>query len=190
MPFIQEIKQYPLVGIIAFIDEPNKSIYAFFSNSSFTLFCTNLCKLRSGIHENKQLQDAFNRDALETVVLKGYEVDPGSLELRSQYKLLIEQYIQNGYTDMRKDYSPIGYKLKTFILTDYRNKYIHKPLVYVVGRSRGVEEIVLGIFDSIPESEEWINSVYGSKRTELLPVFCTNQLTKDYHENNGLAIYR
>jgi hypothetical protein len=50
--------------------------------------------------------------------------------------------------------------------------------------------MLLGVFTSIPEADEWIQSVYGDKRSDIIPVYCENELTRDYISKNGYEIHR
>jgi len=189
--FLEQFKTIPNTGIIAFISEIDKTVFVFFSNSSFTLFCTHIYKLKLGIHDNKLLQDRFNQNLLTIQVIKGYDSIPESVDLRCEYERTISKFKADGYTDMREGYKAISYRIKIYVLNDFRAvNFAVTPLVYVCGRSTNVEEIVLGIFDSIPLAEEWLNSVYGDKRSGVLPEFVDNELTREYHRINGYEIYR
>jgi hypothetical protein len=188
MSFISQFKSIPKYGIIVLVNKQDNQAYTIFSQSLPTLFCTTLCKLKEGIHDNKLLQDAFNNDLLTLEIVKGYESDPGSTELRNAY----EVYTRNsGYKDMRVGYKATSYKLKKYVLNHFRADLCYsEPLVYVCGRSPTLGEIVLGIFHSIPEANEWVSSVYGDKLNDILPVFVDNELTKEYHKLNGYKICR
>lgn len=188
---LNEFKNIPKSGIIAFLNEQDKSFYLFFSGSLPSLFCTHLLKLKEGIHDCKELQDAFNNDLLHSWVIKGYDKDPGSVELRSEYERIVHEYTYTEYKNMRKSYKAIGYRLKKYVLNDFRgNNYSEQPLVYVCGKSPSLGDIVLGIFDSIPEADEWCESTYGKSTNDLLPIFKDNSLTKEYHDMHGLKICR
>lgn len=187
---INNLKEVPNIGVSAFVDNANKAVFVFFSNSLFTLFCTHIYKLKLGIHDNKQLQEAFNNNSLDIVHLNSYKEDPGTIELRSEYTRRVDQYVSMGYKNMRDGYKAISYRIKTYVLTDYRDIHKMTPLVYVVGRSLNSGEILLGVFDSIPESEEWVKCVYGDKRNEIIPQFCDNDLTKAYIQKYGYEMIR
>lgn len=188
--FLEELIAIPQFGVAAFIDEPNKSVYLYFSNSLYTLFSTHIARLKLGIHDCKPLQDAFDDVRFEIRVLTAFESDPGSIALRTEYVRQQQLFLSAGYKDLRAGYKPIGYKLKTRVLSDYRNNYINTPLVYITGRSPCQEEIVLGIFNSIPESTEWVNSIYGDKTNDVLPEFCDNELTQGYLKANGYKLLK
>lgn len=189
--FLQHFKTIPQYGILAFVSEVDKSIYMFFSQTAMSIFCTHMIKLKQGIHDNTSLQHAFNQNLLQLKVIKSYESDPGSIALRADYELLISEHMLLGYKDMRNGFKAIGYKIKKYILNDFRSDVSSlPPLVYVCGRSLSLGEVVLGVFDSIPSADEWLNSTYGSKRNDVLPTFVDSDLTREYHKANGYKICR
>jgi hypothetical protein len=186
---INDFKNIPKCGIIGFIS--SSSYYLFFSSTLPSLFCTHLLKLKEGIHDCKELQDAFNQDDLRCEVIKGYSKDPGSIELRSQYERIVHEYKYTEYKNMREGYKAIGYRLKKYVLNDFRReKGNFGPLVYVCGKSPSLGEIVLGIFDSIPEANDWCELTYGKNTSDLIPVFKVNELTQEYHDKHGFKICR
>lgn len=186
---IIDFKNIPKCGIIAFIS--SSSYYLFFSSTLPSLFCTHLLKLKEGIHDCKELQNAFDHDDLRCEVIKGYTKDPGSIELRSQYERIVHEYQYTDLKNMREGYKAIGYRLKKYVLNDFRPTMVTcSPLVYVCGRSPSLGEIVLGIFDSIPEANDWCEITYGKNTSNLIPVFKDNDLTREYHDKHGYKICR
>jgi hypothetical protein len=189
-----ETQDIPICGVLGFFNTSilgNPEAYLFFSSTAFTLFCTHLTKLRMHIHDCKGLQDAYDNNTLEFSVVKSYTIDPGPIELRSAYERSIADYRSKGYTDMRDGYKAITYKIKKYVLADFRDNVTRvQPLVYVCGRSPNAGEVVLGIFDSIPNADDWLASTYKGKATDILPIFANNELTIEYHKENGYALYR
>lgn len=186
---IIQFKDLPNSGVGLFLNEQDKTFYVFFSPSFSTSFCTHLCKLKDNIHENFLLQDAFNKDLLQLTVYTGYSKDPGSIILRSDYQLAVKYNQGMGYSDMRSGYKAVSYKVKSFILNDFRSvgsgDFTTDPLVYVCAKSANGGCILLGIFRSIPESEEWVTSVYGRVLNGVIPKFAYNELTNLYRDAYG-----
>lgn len=181
---LNTLKSIPNSGIITFVNNRDKSVYVFFSSKLFTQFCTHLYKLREGIHDNDSLQQSFNNDLLdiktEDVIIS---IEPTSL--RSEYDRITREYISSGYSDMRAGYKASSFKIKKYVLNDFRDEGSRYPLVYVCGTSYSLGDVVLAIFDSIPEADDWIASVYGDKRIGILPVYCDNELTREYRIKYG-----
>ena len=188
---MNDLRNIPQSGLITFINNRDKTFYLIFSPRLATTFLTQICKLKDNIHDCKELQLAFNDGLLHSWIERGYDKDPGSIELRSQYERIVHEYITNGFSNMREGYKAIGYRLKKYVLNDFRRETCKSdPLVYVCGKSPSLGEIVLGIFDSIPEANEWCEATYGDKVSELIPIFKDNALTIEYHNKHGYKICR
>lgn len=186
---IIQFKDLPNSGVGLFLNEQDKTFYVFFSPSFATSFCTHLCKLKDNIHDNALLQDAFNKDLLQLCIVNSYSKDPGSIILRSDYQLAVEDNKGKGYSDMRAGYKAVSYKVKSFILNDFRpvksRDFTTDPLVYVCAKSANGGCLLLGIFRSIPESEEWIELTYGRVLVGVTPKFAYNELTNLYRDAHG-----
>ena len=188
---LNEFKEVPSSGVIVFLDKSQYSFYTFFSSTLPSLLCTHLLTLKAGTHDNKQLQASFNADSLTHLVVAGYDKDPGSIELRTQYERIVNEFKGNEYKNMREGYKAIGYRLKKYVLNDFRGvSYSQQPLIYVCGKSPSLGDIVLGIFDSVPDANEWIELTYGNSVNDLLPIYKDNSLTREYHNKYGLKICR
>lgn len=187
MRITPDLTTFPLVCIYALVDTSSNSLFPLFSNgNSLNQLSLHLTQLRRGIHDCKKLQDAFNRNALELRVLKAYEVNQVDLVLRVQASLLFNN---SGYTDMTGHYSDIRYRIVTRVDGDYRDLLAHIPLVYVTLKSRSLEALVIGVFDSMMDADEWLGIHYpGQKITSL--VFATNERTVEYHNTAGYKLIR
>lgn len=179
----------PLSCIYAYIDTFNHSVYVGFSSSNALYQIADVeTALRKGIHDNKKLQESFNAGYLEFNVIKSYEIPPHDLVLRSEYNVVVNDFIKKNYRDMRGQYIPCHFTLKTSIIDDHTRSTKNGMLVCVFARSKGYRDVVLGLFETVPEANEWLDVNYPNKTDPVVPKFCENSLTKDFHKEHGYEI--
>ena len=79
------------------------------------------------------------------------------------------------------------YTLNKRILTNYlsANK---PPLVYITARSGSCGEVVMAIFNTVPQADLWIELTYGSSRKGIVPTFKDDELTLGYHKEHGYKL--
>lgn len=185
MQLTPDLSSFPLTCIYGL--KSGSSVYPCFSlGNSLTHLSNNITLLRRGIHDCKQLQDAYNAGSLELVVFKEYNNPPIELITRMEIPGILRSL---GLSDMTGYYDSIPYAVKTRVFRDYRALRDIYPLAYVTIQSRSVEAIVLGIFESVVEAESWMSIHYpGGVYTQL--VFCDNTLTKGYHDAEGYKLIR
>lgn len=178
-----QFKDIPPHGLIALISQ-NK-VYLLYSVSLPSTFCTLLLKLYNNVHENEQLQAAYNAGTLEHIVIECYEHKPSNDELIRDYKKHLDDMLKGGFTDMREGLRMPKYRVKTYVLNDFRGGV--SPLVYVVGKLKD-KDVVMAVFESLPESEEWVTSKFGSQRVNVLPIYHDNELSLEYFKKFGKGL--
>ena len=180
-----DLASFPLNCIYGL--KSGSSVYPCFSlGNSLSHLSNNITLLRRGIHDCRKLQEAYNAGSLELVVFKSYEVAPIELLVRIEIPGILRSL---GLSDMTGYYDNIPYEVKTRVYYDYRVLLSIHPLVYVTMQSRSTEAIVLGVFDSMIEADEWKGMYYpGGDYTQV--VFCTNELSKGYHDAEGYKLIR
>jgi len=185
MPITPDLNSFPLTCIYGL--KSGSSVYPCFSlGNSLTHLSNNITLLRRGTHDCRPLQDAYNAGSLELVVFKSYGVAPIELIVRMEIPGILRSL---GLSDMTGYYDNIPYTVKTRVFRNYRHLNDMYPLVYITMQSRSVEAIVLGVFDSIIEADEWMGIHYpGGVYTQV--VFCDNALTKGYHDAEGYKLIR
>lgn len=170
------------------IDLPEQCIYGLVNKSDKKIFIGHTKDLVTALNRigkdikssNHVLKEDINK--LELIIL---EVIKDDSLLRSRYQFYYNQYSNMGYLHYRK-YKAMGfYKLHVYVLNDVLDDNRCKARVYVslhYGRSK---EVVVGIFDSVPDSDVFINKYYVDKNNISVIIYSSNKLTKEYLSNGS-----
>lgn len=184
---LQQLISFPNSCIYALVDEANKGMFICFCESrGLTSLMPNIVSLKRGVHDYKLLQEAFNNNSLDIRVLKDYKDNPpDEAVIRAE---MMHMLAKSGYRDLRGDGPPTSYRLKLRILGVDSDT----PLVYVSCKSTTVNELLLGIFDSIHEAEDWMSATYPGQRDSvgIIPRFAVNERTREYHKAYGYKLQR
>lgn len=180
----QNLNDFPLSCIYSLITD--KSVYVHYSvNNAVNELAKLITKLRLNIHDNKELQSAYNANSLSLNVVHVFRSPPPLVVIRGKYTEIVESYKSSGYKDMRESFTASSYKLKTAILGDYRDEKGVKPLVYVFAKSSTPGYLLLGIFDNMIEANEWSSASFPNP-SQLVPQFKDNELTRGFHSIHGM----
>lgn len=145
-----------------------------------------LTELRQGVF-TPCLQEAYNRGELEIEVIKTYDEKPIMQVMRAEHDALCEDYISRGYQNTRT-FAASNYKLKKRILSDYRNPIKRPPLVYITARCNNKAELVLAVFTTVPQADQWIAEAYNGNTEKIVPKFKDDELSLGYHQKYGYKL--
>jgi len=187
MTVFKDLTEFPLFCIYALIDETSGYIYIQYSNGNALNHLTEtITLLKRNIHDYRVLQHSFNHNLLSLRVIETFDGPIDDILARVKCTL----YVQNsGLNDCTGYYNTIQYKVYKRVMDNYSNFYSNQPLVYVTAKSRSVEAIVLGIFDTMMEADEFIETCHpGLVMRELK--FAGNKHTREYHTVKGYKLIR
>lgn len=189
MSLFQQLKQFPVSSIFAFIDETNKSFYMLYSiNNSIHEISKTMTLLSRKQHGNAQLQASYDANTLDLFIIKDYDSPPLEQILRAEYTELVQKYVDAGYKNLRDNFIAIHYKLYRRVMGDFRNVNKKGSLFYVTARSKRADELLLGIFETEREADAWVEATYPGQPPHIVPKFALNELTKQYNLLYGLRI--
>jgi len=182
----KDVKQIPNSAIYAFVSERNKAIYVSHTTCFFIELSKHLDELYRGVHRSKELQkmyDDCNTD-VECLILKDFSDDEHPIVLRASYGAELDLYKAHGYKDLREDYSPGEFRLRTkmAVLEDKR-----VPCMLVYAESKRREKYLLGCFESVDQGKAFIAANFPSNE-RIVPVFADNELTKTIHATKGYKL--
>tara|TARA_R110000868_G_scaffold330477_1_gene591442 strand:- start:525 stop:1109 length:585 start_codon:yes stop_codon:yes gene_type:complete len=180
------LKDLPTYSVFAFIT--GLSVYIVSSRNAVIEYAKNIELLRSGDHPSKELVEAYNTGNIQLKILHEFPVCPLPREARVQYNIELNKMMAAGYTNLRPNFKSIKYKLQIKILSSFKFR-VDYPLVYVYAQSARWDTLVLGIFRTMYEAEEWATSVFPDRKN-VVPVFHDGELLKEYRELHGMTMKR
>lgn len=171
-----------------FVDHKTKEFYLSYSTEcAIKAVASDLTELRQGVF-NAAIQNSYNRGDLEIEIVKEYATPPILGVIRPEYDAIAERYKADGYKDTRS-LIQMNYKLTKRILIDFRRPRSHcPPLVYVTAKSQSKGELVLAIFNTVPQADRWIAEVYGEQTERIVPKFREDEITLEYQAKYGYKL--
>ena len=150
-------------GIFGIVNNRNKSIYIGYSHSMLESINRNLSQIKDQVHTCIPHTSKVNN--LQVLIIETCTKD--QLKLKQSY--WISEYRNKGYKiyNTRK---PLTYRTRIVIDEDY------KVLVQLVNLSK--DSFVIGVFNKVQEAVDFTNEV--KKTTPIVPIYATNDLTKQY----------
>jgi hypothetical protein len=189
MSILQQLREFPLTAICALIDEKTKSIYMYYSSTNCLNETTRLISsLRKRYHDNKELQRLYDDGGFELFVIKEYKPAPIEQIIRAEFTEIINKYKAAGYKNLRENYSPVHYSLCRRILSDFRGNTRGGSLIYITALSKRSDELLLGCFNNKEEADEWVARTFPGEPEHIVPVFCQNELSREYAIQYGMRI--
>jgi len=171
---LKEIIDLPGQCIYGLINKLDQKIFIGYTKDLVTALNRIAKDIKSSNHVLKKDIDNIKLVILETI-------QDESL-LRSRYQFWYNQYSNMGFLHYRK-YKALGsYKLFREIVLD---KQGHVPKIHVSLRYGRSKRVLVGIFSSVPECDEFVNQYYPNKKDISCIIYSSNKLTKDYLSNAG-----
>lgn len=180
------LQELPTYSVFAFIT--GLSVYLVSSRNAVIEYAKNIELLRLGDHPSKELVEAYNNGTLEFRVIHEFPVCPLPREARVQYNLELNKFLSLGYTNLRPNFKSIKYKLQIKIRSSFMFR-VDSPLVYVYAQSARWDTLVLGVFRTMYEAEEWATANFPDRKN-IVPVFHDGELLKEYRALHGHTMKR
>lgn len=150
---IKTLLDLPESGIAAFVNDLDKKVYLFYSESLMEALMRNLKDMKLNRHSCKALVKDMN-----ILKFKVIETIPSckASDLKLSYMNWTEEYKRMGYS-MYRNYTPI--KL-------YARAAYSKDLKHIEVRiyNKRYEWFVVGVFDTAKEADEWMTQTYPEGR--------------------------
>jgi hypothetical protein len=167
---IDNLAHLPEMCIFGLINNDNKSILIYRTKN----IVTSLSRI---IKEYKYSNKKILRD-FKLIIIEKID-DPNNLWIR--YNFHNDQYSNKGYIVHNRCRYNIRYRLRKQILGDFRMKYDKRHLFYVKIVSRRNKEIVVGIFDNVPDMDRFTETHYPDGLI-LNIEYANNNITKEYRK--------
>lgn len=165
---IDNLAHLPEMCIFGLINNDTRSILIFRSKNIVTTLSRIIKEYK---YSNKNILKDFKLIIIEKIN------DPDNLWIR--YNFWNDHYSNNDYIVHNRCKYKIRYKLRKQILGDFRMTYDKRHLFYVKVVSRRNKEIVVGIFDSVSDMDEFTSKFYPNGVIDNI-TYSVNSLTKEY----------
>lgn len=175
---LKDLPTYSVFGFISGLD-----VYLVASRNSVIEYAKNLELLRLGDHPSKELVEAYRNGNIRFKVFHEFPICPLPREARLQYNIELNKLLAAGYNNLRPNFKSIKYKVCVKIAGSFR---FHTPeaLVYVYAQSVRGNTLVLGIFNTLHDAEDWINASFPN-RDDITPVFHDGELLREFRAVHG-----
>ncbi len=188
MSKILPLKDMPLYGVFVLVNTARNSVYIKSSRDCLSEYSRLIALLKRNDHECKELNEAYNNNTLELLVLRSLDKPPSIVEAKFLYNEVLAELLNAGYIDMREGYVPIRYKLKKRVLSSFTIKH-YRPLVYVYAESVNKKQIVLGIFTHVIDADKWIADTFPNPDNIQL-VIHDGELTQLFRSLHGESLLK
>lgn len=175
---LSNLPQYATFALVS-----GNSVYIVSSRNAVTEYARNLNLIRLGDHPSPEVIQAYKDGTLELLVLHEFTSFPSLTEVRLQYNIELKKLLAAGYRNLREDYIPIKYKLKHVVMGSF-TRDIRRPLVYVYAETMNKDRVILGIFKTLAEANEWCSKTYPSK-DNIIPVYHDGELLQMFKKKHG-----
>lgn len=185
MPLNLDLNNFPLSCVFAFVNNQDKSFYAFHSMNALIEVTKQITEIRENTHKCIPLIESYKSGNIEIKVFATFHPDVEITVMKAEYTSIVDDLEKEGYTNLRSNYNAGEFTLKTEVLQMYADAY---PRLFVLAVSKRREKVVLGIFETMQDGKAWIKKTYGSDTKKVLLRFCDNDLTTKYHAENGVKL--
>lgn len=167
---IDQLKTLCKPGLYALINEKDRKVYLGTSTNILTSLNRNICDLKYNRHPCIP-----SSDSIEFLFLE--EIENRNIQ-KIRLVFYIDYYKNLGYT-LYRNFPGLRYKLSVDIRVDFRKGCEQFELVYVILKCPSHLNFICGVFRTIPEANEFIESVYKDS-IYYYPVQALNSLTKEF----------
>lgn len=163
----------PRCGIYGLVNHKYKRIYISHSQD----ICTSIARLLRDIHHKITIYKQFIKDAskLEFVYLENINNCDSKIDIQMKEVYYIQQYKQLGYELYNTKNRLPNFKVMINVNEDLNR-------VYVQLVSRIYKKYTVGVFNNMNEAMEF--STVFEKMDIIIPVYATNDLTREYFSKN------
>ena len=163
------LDQVPLQGIIALINDSDKKVYLTQGSNIPVLLGKIISEIKQGIHTHQELCDDYKK--LKAMVIET-QIDITHRYLHMSY--WYDYFEASGYKLYTKK-NHLSYKVSKGLVNVSKNSSKLVVEVYLVN-SR-CEKTVVGVFETIQQADEFIETYYTQDNKYKLPILANNKLT-------------
>lgn len=156
-------------GVWALVNLVDNKIYINYSNNILASLSRNISEILDNSHSCRPIISDYAK--LELVILETH-VPHNQLKVKSGYYM--DSYKNNGWS-LYNTNPPVKYTVKTLIAKDCK--------AHVVLVNKRNDKLVVGVFDSIYEADEFSSSVYPNNTVTTI-LYSQNSLTKEFLRKN------
>jgi len=192
MPILNDI---PSCGICSLINLETKEHFTLYSSALPIELAKLIESLRKGTHSCKALVEAYKANKLTYKLLDNKSDDYSLYSLRAEYTEWLREFTRKGFTDLRPGHRAPTYRIIKKVYETYKPKpgpgHLHnnKLFVYVIAVSKRNNKLVLGVFETMSEAEEWVKATFPDE-SNVVPTFHDGSLSKGYREEFGERLIR
>lgn len=158
----------PRAGIYALVNHSKKRVYIGRSKDVCLSLSRLLLELQDKTHTSRKL--IKDRNKLEFLFLEEIHYQDTLIDVSIKYNYWVNEYRNNGYEFYVKSYNFPQFRVRIDVGLDYK--------VYVKLLNKGYKELVVGVFDTYPEAEEFAE-VFNNM-SYVSPVYAINNTSKEY----------
>lgn len=176
------------VSVYSLVSHTTREVYVSYSTSALVECAKTYELLRKGEHHCPRLQELYDNGLLELVedvAYPSYDIYPPTL--RGEYTSVLAEYRNAGYTDLRPEYSPGSYYLDIQVMSSPFDNKSPTPYVYVLAISSKRGKIVMGLFNTMMDAEDWCRLNFPDKSC-IVPVFEDGELSRAYRDLYGYKL--
>jgi hypothetical protein len=177
------LNEVPSCGIASLINLESKEHYTLYSSSLPIELAKVIESLRRGTHSSKSLIDAYHANKLTFKVLDTKPIDYSLYSLRAEYSEWLREFASKGFSDLRPGHKAPTYRIIKKIYNHFTDGR-RDPLVYVIAVSKRNNKLVLGVFNTLPEADDWVNANFKDVYSGV-PIFHDGELSKAYRNEYG-----
>ena len=188
MTLLKDVVTISGPGIIAFVNDLDKTVYLAHSVDMARSIASNAGQLRDGIHPNIELQRDYRNYVVDIAwCTLGPVTD---IELKVMYSVCLEDYIKRGYRNLREGFVAPKFRLKAYIERDYRRtKGCPFSLVYVCAISKRQNKEIIGIFETMDEAKAYMAELRPTPDAIVVPRRHTGDLTVGYYKRKRKPLF-
>ena len=184
MPILNDI---PSVGIASFINLETKQHYTLYSTTLPVEAAKVIESLRKGTHSSPELIQAYKDNKPTFKVLESYldNANPTLVlyGLRASYTEWLKEFDSKGYKDLRPGHKAPTYRITKKVYSPYDPDMV-LPLVYVIAVSKRNNKLVLGVFNTMVDADNWIKEAFPDS-SNAVPQFHDGELSRGYRKHFG-----
>lgn len=153
---------------------PNSCVFGLISDSSKECYISHTTNLKARIGQIIDVNEDILKDDSRLVVFSSGFDDMLYKRIYAQYWL--DKYINDGYSNV----GPVDNYINGRIKVQF-SQYI--KLVFVMYENKRKDKIILGVFDTVNEANEFVDQYFSGKDL-VLPVYAINKRTGEWRSTN------
>jgi hypothetical protein len=181
MPVFNDI---PSCGIASLINLETREHYTLYSGSLPIELAKLIESLRKGTHSCQPLVSAYKDNKLTFKLLDEKSPDYSLYSLRADYTEWLKEFEAKGIKNLRPSHKAPVYRIKVQAYSSFKGDVKGALLVYVIAISKRNNKLVLGVFNTMPEAQEWVK-VSFSNLDCAVPLFHDGALSREYRAEHG-----